>query len=254
MDARANGDYLNGLAMTANVVAPDGGVNNLALQQVAPGQYEADFFPTQDGAYFIRVAGVSPDGESVVGQTSGWVLGYSPEYQQFAAEPERLAAVAAVGNGRDVTEVGTVVFAHDLAGEATTRPIWPWLVLTAVLLLPVDIAVRRLVITRRDWERAWAATFGRWRPEPVRPAAKTEQVSRLFQAKERATERRLTPTQTTMEAPMSDSVSAPVADGQQEEGGERPLKEPSSAAAPASGSLASRLLEKKRQAPPGAEK
>ncbi len=254
VDARANGDYLNGVAMTANVVAPDGGVNNLALQQVAPGQYEADFFPTQDGAYFIRVAGVSLDGESVVGQTSGWVLGYSPEYQQFAAEPERLAAVAAVGNGRDVTEVGTAVFAHDLAGEATTRPIWPWLVLTAVLLLPVDIAVRRLVITRRDWERAWAATFGRWRPEPVRPAAKTEQVSRLFQAKERATERRLTPTQTTMEAPMTDSVSAPVADGQQEEGGERPLKEPSSAAAPASGSLASRLLEKKRQAPPGAEK
>ncbi|MCZ7667631.1 MAG: hypothetical protein M5U34_10645 [Chloroflexi bacterium] len=60
--------------------------------------------------------------------------------------------------------------------------------ITAVLLLPLDIALRRLVITKRDWQRAWAATFGRLFPQPA-PTAQTEQVSRLFQAKERAARR-----------------------------------------------------------------
>ncbi|MCZ7667629.1 MAG: hypothetical protein M5U34_10635 [Chloroflexi bacterium] len=48
-----NGAYLNDLMMTANVVAPDGSVQTVALPQVAPGRYEADFTPTQDGAYFF---------------------------------------------------------------------------------------------------------------------------------------------------------------------------------------------------------
>jgi len=192
------------------------------------------------------VSGEAADGESVVGQTSGWVLGYSPEYRQFAAEPERLAALAAVGNGRDVTAEGTAVFAHDLRGEATTRPIWPWLVLTAVLLLPLDIAVRRLVITRRDWERAWAATFGRWRPQPERPAEQVEQVARLFQAKERAGVKRPS---------TSDAPTPPVLKEERMEEGERPLparppvekETPQPAGQPAPGSLAARLLDKKRQ-------
>ncbi|MEZ4594519.1 MAG: hypothetical protein R3D55_25745 [Chloroflexota bacterium] len=51
--------------------------------------------------------------------------------------------------------------------------------------MPIDIAVRRLVITKRDWEQAWAATFGRLQPAAAAPAA-LEQVSRLFEAKQRA--------------------------------------------------------------------
>ncbi len=257
VDARANDVYLNNLTMTANVVAPDGSVSNLALEQAAPGQYQAAFAPAQDGAYFIRIAGESADGESVVGQTSGWVLGYSPEYQQFAAEPERLAALAALGNGRDVTVEGTAVFAHDLTGEATTRPIWPWLVVTAVLLLPLDIAVRRLVITRRDWERAWAATFGRWRPQPVRPVEQVEQVARLFQAKERADTKR--PSFPPTEAPAAPTVEKEQA--AERPTAQRPLPDPSpsdkvesvppSTAVP--DSLAARLLDKKRQQKPPSE-
>ncbi|MCA9928610.1 MAG: VWA domain-containing protein, partial [Anaerolineales bacterium] len=41
-----NGAFLNSLVMEANVVAPDGKVTNLLLQQVAPGRYEAAFMPT----------------------------------------------------------------------------------------------------------------------------------------------------------------------------------------------------------------
>ena len=247
-----NGKFLNSLVMEANVVAPDGEVTNVILQQVAPGRYEADFTPQSDGAYFIRIAGTSPENEDVaVGQTSGWVLGYSPEYAQFETNPQLLESLAELTGGQMLTEAVTAVFDHTLPSEAAARPIWSWLTLAAVLLLPFDIAVRRLVITRRDWQRAWAATFGRWQTVPVQLEPRTEQVSRLFQAKQRAGTQRPTPEQPEgVPSPIQrqDAVAQPTEEKKMVEG-ERPSlpAKPQIPSSPASGSLAARLLEKKRQ-------
>jgi uncharacterized membrane protein len=250
VDARdSNGAFLNNLLTEANVVAPDGSVTNLALQQVAPGRYEAEFSPQTDGAYFIRVAGTSAADEVTIGQTSGWVLGYSPEYRQFESNPGLLEALAELTGGQDLLGVETAVFAHTLPSDVTRRPIWPWLTLAAVILLPFDIALRRLVVSRRDWQRAWAATFGRLFPAPAAVPAQSEQVARLFQAKQRAGTRledsgegtAVPPPiqrqdQTTVSQP---TTSVPAA----------PPRTTTSAkpASPAAGSLAARLLEKKRQ-------
>jgi hypothetical protein len=254
VDARgSNGTYLNNLEMEANVISPQGETVNLTLQQVAPGRYEAIFTPEEDGAYFIRVAGTAPDEEDdiVIGQTSGWVLGYSPEYQQIEADTHLLTTIAELTNGRDLStlpegEEVAAIIAHDLPTDRATRPIWPWLTLLAVVLLPIDIAIRRLVITRRDMERAYAATFGRFTPEVMIPADRTEQVARLFQAKKRAGMEKgedaavvePSPVQRRDAAEQQPSTPRPVPSTPHQ-----PLSTP-----PASGSaLASRLLEKKRQ-------
>ena len=259
VDARgANGDFLNNLGMEANVVAPNGAVTNVSLQQVAPGRYEAEFVPEADGAYFIRVAGGDEQEEAVVAQTSGWVLGYSPEYKQFETNPAMLEQLVTEGNGRNLSDTTTIseptlaVFEHNLPSSAATRPIWPTLMLIAVLLLPIDIAVRRLVVTRRDMERAWAATFGRWQPKPVQ-SPRSEQVSRLFEAKQRAGTREEDAGEQTAVSPppisRQDSVTTQQKQVEHRQRGQGqsvnpPTTKPSS---PAGGSLASRLLEKKRQ-------
>ena len=191
VDARdSNGVFLNNLTMEANVISPAGETTNVTLPQVAPGRYEADFNPETAGAYFIRVAGSQEGVEAAVGQTSGWVLGYSPEYQQFGGDPQLLANVAELTRGRDLTDNPLGVFDHTLPSEATTRPIWHWLTLLAVALLPVDIALRRLVVTRTDMQRAWAATggrvFARMFPSPIVDPERAEQMSSLFEAKARA--------------------------------------------------------------------
>ncbi|MEZ4591725.1 MAG: hypothetical protein R3D55_11390 [Chloroflexota bacterium] len=121
----------------------------------------------------------------------------------------------------------------------------------AVILLPIDIAVRRLVITKRDWERAWAATFGRLQPAAAAPAPRTEQVSRLFEAKQRAG-------QEAAQKPSEEAKPAVIL--RKEEGGneERPsatqpapsIKKPQKTAE--SGTLAARLLQKKQQQDPDA--
>jgi hypothetical protein len=245
-----NGKFLNSLVMEANVVAPDGEVTNVLLQQVAPGRYEAGFTPQSDGAYFIRIAGTSPENDEVaVGQTSGWVLGYSPEYAQFETNSQLLESLAELTGGRVLADAVTAVFDHTLPGEAATRPIWTWLTLAAALLLPFDIAVRRLVITRRDWQRAWAATFGRWQKVPMQIEPRTEQVSRLFQAKQRAGTQRTTPEQTSeVPSPIQQQDAVQTAEEKMVEG-KRPFSSPKPhpSSLPASGSLASRLLEKKRR-------
>ncbi|MEJ2748035.1 MAG: VWA domain-containing protein [Anaerolineae bacterium] len=247
VDARdSNGDFLNNLQTEANVVAPDGGVTNLALQQVAPGRYEAEFSPQTDGAYFIRVAGTADGEDTTIGQTSGWVLGYSPEYRQFESNPGLLESLAELTGGQDVSGLETAVFAHTLPSDVTRRPIWPWLTLAAVILLPFDIALRRLVITRRDWQRAWAATFGRLLPAPAPVPAQSEQVARLFQAKQRAG--------TKMEGEEKETAVPPPIQRQDQAAAPEPTATapsppptPAKPAAPAAGSLAARLLEKKRQ-------
>lgn len=255
VDARAaSGSFLDNLSMEANVIDPEGNVINLSLPQVAPGRYETGFTPTSDGAYFIRVAGHSITDEAVtIGQTSGWVLGYSPEYQVFDADPSLLETVAALADGRDLTGDIGAAFDHTLPGEATTRPIWPWLTFLATILLPFDIAVRRLVIGRQDVARAWAATLGRLRLQPAQQAAeRTEQVARLFQAKARAT------TQQAREAEAGEEVMPPEATSTQETAGSadrpdqvrRPVPEAKPRATPPpapGGTLASRLLEKKKE-------
>ena len=253
VDARdAGGDFLNNLSLAASVVGPAGEVTNLALTQMAPGRYQSTFTPGTDGAYFIRVAGAASDnGEATVAQTTGWVLGYSPEYRHFEANPQLLQTLAEVTGGRNLAEEVAAVFDHNLASEAAARPIWPWLTLLAIALLPVDIAVRRLVITRRDLDRAWAATAGRWQPQPRRPAARTEQVSRLFQAKQRAGTGRADAAKTeTTPAPSvlrQDAVQT-AASGPPAEELQPPVEKPRLASPPRSAtSLAARLLEKKRQ-------
>lgn len=261
VDARgSDGGYLNSLTMEATIVNPDQEPEGIVLQQIAPGRYEGTFVPDEDGAYFIRVSGSDgSDEEVVVAQTNGWVLGYSPEYRQTESDPRLLEQIAQITSGRDVRELGgTAVFAHDLQGLNTTRPIWPFLTLLAVILLPFDIAVRRLAVSKRDWERLYAVTIGRLVRQPVAEPERTEQVSRLFQAKQRAGTARSDTTDTEDTANDEVATSHPVrtfirADRLPEDAPATTSSPPPRQPAPKkdvppakSGSLASRLLAKKQ--------
>lgn len=241
------GEFLNNLNLQANIVAPNGQVSNLTLQQTAPGRYEATFAPQEEGAYFIGVGteeqesgGAEEQGR--LSQTAGWVLGYSPEYLNLDSDPQTLAALSEQTGGRllDPNSDPAAVFAHNLSAEPARQPIWPWLLLTAVLLLPVDVALRRLVLTRDDWRRAQAAILGRLptrAPRPT-PQPRTEQVSRLFEAKERLKERPPVVDQPPTAEPPPPPTTMPEVE-------EVEVKE--TAVPPPSGSdLAARLLERKR--------
>ena len=189
VDALADdGSYLNGLDMTASVVAPDLSATPLTLRQVAPGRYEGTFEPDQEGAYFVRVAGAEPgagsEAQAALAQTSGWVMAYSPEYRSLEGDPDYLAYIAGLTGGSVIRQPAEA-FAHTLRGGGDSYPVWPWLLLAATLLLPIDIAVRRLVITRTDLAKLAARLrlSARRRTPAVQPGA--SRVGALLAVKER---------------------------------------------------------------------
>lgn len=191
VDARDQaGGFLNGLALTAAVVDPDLNARSVPLRQVAPGRYEGAFVPASDGAYFIGVSGQGiAGGQPIqVSQTSGWVQGYSAEYAVSAdgANLNLLAEIAALTGGADLSAEPAQVFAHNLTARSAWTPLWPWLLLAAVLLLPFDIALRRIIVTRSDLARlrAWLLPA----PAPAQqPSA--ARIGTLMDAKARGRQR-----------------------------------------------------------------
>jgi len=245
----ASGAFLNDLTLSANVVSPSGETQTVPLAPVAPGRYEGAFTPATEGAYFIGV-GTTADGRpptaagedpssgsgqpSVVGgrqTTAGWVLGYSPEYAELLSDPALLTSLAAQTGGRALAPAGAggpgpaVVFDHNLDAAPAGQPIWPWLTLAAALLLPLDIAARRLQLTRRDWGRVWSRLTAD-RPRPTAAPERAEGMSALLEAKERAAVGRFgksPPPTTSAESASSDAA------------GERPVTNAESASSDAAG-------------------
>jgi len=197
----SRGGFLNGLMLQAAVVSSDLTTTVIPLQQIAPGQYEGSFTPAAEGAYFITVAGSTADSEVLVPQsvlqTAGWVLGYSAEYSLSGigtsgkSGTALLQSLAELTGGRSLKEQPTAAFTHDLEREMAAQPLWPYLVLAALLLLPVDVGVRRLIVTRGDLARL--AGWLRLRHPELREEARPEHLDRLLDAKERARRGRVAP-------------------------------------------------------------
>jgi hypothetical protein len=201
LDARnPNGDFVNGYQVAANIVGPDGESQSVNLRQIAPGRYEADFAPNEQGVYLIHFSGMAPDGTDSFAETTGWTLSYSPEYRRLESDPDLLVRLAAISGGKLASADPADAFTHDLQATRAARPIWQWLVLLAAFLLPFDIASRRLIITRQDLLRLrdWILVRLNFRraTAPMVAAQPTPRMQALLKAKDRAAESTKSPPQT----------------------------------------------------------
>jgi hypothetical protein len=156
MSAQVDGDQAHLVAQVAaapadasavaHVVGPDGQGSVVALAETAPGRFEGDVPTTEVGPYLMRVE-VSAGSRLLDAATTGAAIAYSPELRFVGTDLPFLHEVASAGGG--------VVLAS--AREALSEPVPPvnmtqslaeWLLVLAAVLLPVDVAVRRLVIGR----------------------------------------------------------------------------------------------------------
>jgi len=190
VDARDNeGAFLNELDMQLSVIDPEANPALLNLRQVAPGRYEAVFTPGTEGAYILQLRGnVEANGVPLqLDQTSGWVMSYSSEYDRGGRGDGAalLASLAELTGGRSLEDEPAAVFNHNLTALPTATPIWHWLTLLALLLLPFDIAVRRLVVTRTDLQRLQRWVLGR----AGAVEETSERIASLIGAKERGRQR-----------------------------------------------------------------
>ncbi len=249
VDARDDqGGFLNGLDLQMSLVDPEGQPQLTTLRQVAPGRYEAVFTPGAEGAYLLAVRGGSEgDTNLTLNQTTGWVMSYSAEYDRTRVGDGAalLAEVAALTGGRSMLEDPALAFNHNLTAAVAGTPLWPLLTLIALLLLPLDIAVRRLVITQSDLARLRQALFGRMSAEPT-----AERITTLMDAKLRGRQRAESSSAATTASVLlnrksqsSESIAPPVPTNIV-----RPT-EPTAAPTPtasADGNIAGQLLKKRK--------
>jgi len=183
VDARDDeGQFLDGLQLNGALLNPAGGSFRIPLQQTAPGRYEATFEPQNEGAYFLTVSGEAQlaTGATSLTDLNGWVMSYSPEYIPRPHDERTLAEIAEITGGRNLADQPADVFAHNLGERQAATDIWERLVLLALIILPLDIAVRRLIITRSDLQRLRAFLTGRGLDQ-----SRSQQMQALFSARGR---------------------------------------------------------------------
>ncbi len=170
------------LDMHATVVAPNLESHDVTLTQVAPGRYRGQLPSMPPGTYLVQVTQQEASGNPVASATTGWVVPYSPEYKLLDASASVLRDVAQATGGEEIASPD-LAFAPFPRPAARAQPIWQGLLLLAAFLFPLDVAARRLRITREDARRflAWARLPGQ------RERAHAPRVLQgLFAARERA--------------------------------------------------------------------
>jgi uncharacterized membrane protein len=184
VDARAeDGSFLNNLILQASITDPNGVNQMIPLQQSAPAMYSAVFTPTVEGSYYLAINGAGEVGGERLSfnERSGWVMSYSPEYARNEPNEALLSDIAFMTGGSNLEETPSASFLSTQIPRTAAVPVWQWLLLAAMLLFPFDIAVRRVIISRRDIQR-----FRLWVQGDDSLGTPEERLSTLFEARGRA--------------------------------------------------------------------
>ena len=141
------GDFLNQLESDVSLISPDLKKKQLAVTQTAPGRYELDFSTQDVGPYFLNIM-QKQGGEVVNTQVTGTVVSYPQEYLVHNADDALLTQLAAVSGGK-FNPSAEDAFRPPEEQVALRIHLWRPFLITALFLLLVDIALRRV-----DFKRA----------------------------------------------------------------------------------------------------
>jgi len=136
-----------GLDMRAVLVNPDGSQQTVPLASEAPGVYQGSLPNPPPGSYMLQIVGTQ-SGQVVTQDSTALVVPYSPEYRIGQANPALLDRLAQATGGMALDQPAAA-FARVDQHVGVAREIALPLLLLALILLPIDIIVRRLLVVRR---------------------------------------------------------------------------------------------------------
>ena len=185
-----SGQFVNFLKLYGRMVSPDNRGSELSIRQTAPGRYEAVFDARQTGMNILMVGYQNPRSGAQGFAMTGVSIPYSPEYKTLESNTRLLRKAAAAGGGRLLTGRASEdrVFAAPVKPSRSLRPAWEILMLAALGLFLVDVAVRRVVVTREDASEAWARIRAGLRARP-RAFERDAMMSVLLRRKQKTFER-----------------------------------------------------------------
>ncbi len=252
------GNYKNFLDLKATVVSPKGEKVVVPVEQTGPGHYEAHFPTREVGAYTINLLD-QKDGQVRGSQVVGASVNYSPEFNATEPNANLLRRLAEAGGGRvlDPENATDNTFLHDRQKTFQPRDLWEWLLKFAVVLFPLDVAVRRVQLDREEMDRFWRKLRGWiffWQGVPREPEA-DESLAALLTRREQVRSTQTAPAEPKAELfQPSKPVTLPLGSAS-EQGGQpqgldtgEPPKPEAGGPKPPPTSTTSRLLDAKRRA------
>ena len=135
------------------------------------------------GAYALRVTQTRP-GSAALGRTLGLVAPTAAEYRRLGTD-EALLTTLRAATGGVVIDAPEGAWVHDLRSTTSLSELWPLLLVLALLLWPLDVALRRVSLGRRELAgaRAWIGGLARRRQAK---ATRTATAAGLLAARDRA--------------------------------------------------------------------
>lgn len=206
-----------GLALSGRLLATDAISTAVTLREVGPGEYRTVVHGALPGAYLLQIVALDSHGQPAGALTAGAVVPQSAEYRSRGADPALLDGLARATGGRTGISPAQA-FDANASSAGAVREIGLPLLWLALLLLPFDIALRRLLFTPSQ-TAALLRRFGLGRfaratpsltpaspptepqaplmPAPARPkrekpapqSARATELERLREAQERARRR-----------------------------------------------------------------
>lgn len=175
------GGFQNFLELAAEVLAPGGERLTLALDQVAPGRYEAEFPAGRPGPYLASIRSAGGDLPSAA--WTGAASPYPEEYRVLRPDSGLLLRLAEATGGAVLSDPGPASLRALLTHPAPSVravPLAPYLLAAALILAFLDIAVRYVPLS------AIAGLLGTLRPRRLGAAGAVtdEQALRRMMAQD----------------------------------------------------------------------
>jgi hypothetical protein len=141
------GESLSGLRVSARLVTGEGASTPVELREVTPGEYRVTVRDRPAGAYLVQVVAEDASGLPVSSVTAGAVVPMSAEYRAQTADLALLERLANETGGRADPQPSQT-FDRNSGSRGAVAEVGLALLWLALALLPLDIALRRLMLGR----------------------------------------------------------------------------------------------------------
>ncbi len=182
-----SGEPITSLTPKLRVGLPNGEQREIGMQVAGAGRYQAQFPLSGTGLYTLGVQETLPDGTQLQVST-GLAVPYPQEYRFTRPNRALMEQVASITGGRFNPQPAQVYERPPIVQPAH-RDLWSLAVLVALLLLMVDITIRRVVMGVPEFISVLLKQL-HWRRR-LRPQTAPATATRLQQAKARAGTRRV---------------------------------------------------------------
>ncbi len=139
----SNGLFINLADTRAQITDPNGNHSTVRLQQVAAGRYQATMPVGKPGLYRVDVT--QDRGDQTHGtEIGGFAVSFAPEFPRLGSNDALLKGMAAMTGGKTIADPSEAFSRDGLTPRSGWQPIWSYLLGLALLLLPIEVAVRRI--------------------------------------------------------------------------------------------------------------